>query len=100
MTPGIMPPAIGPKSHQNGAKSNVQSGAVAPEIGTPGLNEKPDPEAILRAKTMCIHVSSSGNPGWVTIMDHRKYIAHKAIKMLVKIITSRRITKEFIIREI
>src|SRR3990167_347787 len=52
----------GPRTAAPAASRSVQSGAVEPATGRPGLYAKPAPSARLRAKWRWIHESSSGNP--------------------------------------
>ena len=48
--PSSFADAIGPKPSANGsASTSVHSGALEPELDTPGLKEKPWPSATLRA---------------------------------------------------
>ena len=49
--PIINPPATGPIKSQNGTRTSGHKGAVAADIGIPGLNEKPSPLARFRANT-------------------------------------------------
>lgn len=66
-TPSAFAARTGSRPNAMGAAQvQVQSGAVAPVLPSPGLKAIPAPFARLRANCAWIHASSMGNPHGVT----------------------------------